>query len=128
MSDERTILTTVLERAGVTTLLDESRGFPLASFSWGPPELAGEPTPFEVDAPPGWVRIATTLDAPDLAIEPRYALGLLYAQTGFGHVHYDAAGGRLRIGASLQAVDVAPPCACSRVCARTTARRSSARS
>lgn len=87
--------------------VDEARGFPVASFSWSSatqPEI----TSFTVDAPSGWLRVATTLPAlgPDLAM--RQALGLLYTQTGLGHVHHDAARAELRMAASLQAVESAP--------------------
>lgn len=87
--------------------VDEARGFPVASLSWASAELP-EITSFTVDAPSGWLRVATTLPAlgPDLAM--RQALGLLYTQTGQGHVHHDAARGELRISASLQAVEGAP--------------------
>ena len=87
--------------------VDEARGFPVASLSWASAELP-EITSVTVDAPSGWLRVATTLPAlgPDLAM--RQALGLLYTQTGLGHVQHDAARGELRIAASLQAVESAP--------------------
>jgi hypothetical protein len=105
--DERAIITTALERAGYTATLDETRGFPVASFSWASPQLPGGAR-FTVDAPSGWLRVATTLDATNPETWARHALGLLYTETGFGHVHHDTKNGVFRIAASLQAVDEAP--------------------
>jgi hypothetical protein len=105
--DERAILTSALERAGFQYTLDESKGVPAASFSWSSPELP-DSTSFEVDAPSGWLRVATTIEAQAPLLSTRHALGLLYARTGLGHIHHDAQDGRFRIAASLQAVEHAP--------------------
>jgi hypothetical protein len=106
--DERAILTTVLERAGLEFAIDERRGFPSASLQWAPKPELPEKTSFLLDAPAGWLRATATLDAPGASVDVRHALGLLYAQTGLGHVHYDAENGLFRISASLQAVEGAP--------------------
>ncbi|MDF2696639.1 MAG: hypothetical protein K0S65_5022 [Labilithrix sp.] len=106
--DERAILTTALERAGLEFAIDERRGFPSASLQWAPKPDLPEKTSFLLDAPAGWLRVTTTLDAPGASVDVRHALGLLYAQTGLGHVHYDAENGLFRISASLQAVEGAP--------------------
>ncbi len=105
--DERAILETVLQRAGIEATIDESRGYPAASFSVAFPDLP-EKVSFLVDAPPGWVRVATTKPTEGLSVEARHGLGLLYTRTGFGHVHFAPEENLLRIAASVQAVERAP--------------------
>jgi hypothetical protein len=105
--DEHAILRAVLEHAGFRHSIDESRGFPMASFSCSFPELP-ESTSYLLDAPAGWLRLATNIEARDLAIPQRHGLGLLYTQTGFGHIHYDAPNGLIRIAASIPAIERDP--------------------
>jgi|GEM_PF-6645654 len=106
--DERAILSNVLASAGVDGRIDESRGYPVASFSRALPGVSEE-TSFVVDAPSAWVRVATTLASPAAPISARHAVGALYGESGLGHVHYDERIGSFRIIASLQAVADAPP-------------------
>lgn len=61
-----------------------------------------------IDAPEGWLRVATTIERPDVDIVSRANLGLLFLETGFAHVSYDASRGAIRIAASLPAVTDAP--------------------
>lgn len=56
----------------------------------------------------GWLRLTTSIERPDLDVVTRAKLGLLYLETGFGHVHYDAANARVRIVASLPAMNGMP--------------------
>lgn len=107
MRDETAILKMVLQRAGLEATLDDEAGFPLARFECTFPAYPGT-TKFLLDAPQGWLRVSTVLDAPDLDVASRANLGLVYLQTGLGHCHYDAERKIVRFAASLPAVNDAP--------------------
>jgi hypothetical protein len=96
--DEKQLLEAALERAKLTArFVTDAEGTPSALVEDGDHVVT-------VDAPEGWLRFATTIAQAQLDVVSRANLGLVHLQSGFGHVHYDAAKGVVRIGASLPAV------------------------
>jgi hypothetical protein len=96
--DEKQILETVLERTGLAaTIATDEDGAASATLDG-----------VTVDAPEGWVRLATTIARPKIDVVARANLGLVHLQSGLAHVHFDAPKGVVRIVASLPAVTDAP--------------------
>lgn len=99
----------MLERTKLDArIVTNAEGTPSALVERNAPD---GPCTMAIDAPDGWMRFVTTLEHRQVDVVSRANLGLLYLQTGLGHLHYDAPNSRLRVMASLPAVTDAPSAA-----------------
>lgn len=101
--DEGALLRAALTRAGLEATFEGAA----ASVSCAIPGVPGAIT-FRIDAPEGWLRMATTLGASTPDAVTRANLSLAYLETGLAHVHVDDAQGLVRVAASLPALEDAP--------------------
>lgn len=111
--DEAGLIGLALGQAGLHFKPEQQGGFHSATFQ-ATNDLFPKGTVFDVDAPPGWLRLATVLKAPpsagklELSDDVLRSYNTLVCETGFAVVQWDARVPGLRVCVHLQAATQPP--------------------